>query len=109
MAAAEAFLLHDYLQLTVGTVLGIGILLTIGAHAGDLFGSFVKRRLDKKEGHSWAFFDQYLFLVFALLFAFPLGNLPSAFGIVFIVVITGLLHKGTNMLAHKAKMKEVPW
>lgn len=109
VAAVEAFLLHNYLQLAMETILGIGILLSIGAHAGDLFGSFVKRRLDKKEGHSWAFFDQYLFLIFAILFALPLGNLPNVFGIVFIVIITGLLHRGTNMLAHKAKIKEVPW
>lgn len=87
----------------------IGVMLSIGAHAGDLLGSFVKRRIGKKEGHNWAFFDQYLFLIFAFLFALPFGHLPNLIGIAFIVVITGLLHKGTNVLAHMAKVKEVPW
>src|SRR5271157_2661677 len=41
----------------------IGVMLSIGTHIGDLFGSFVKRRMGKKEGHNWAFFDQYLFLI----------------------------------------------
>jgi CDP-2,3-bis-(O-geranylgeranyl)-sn-glycerol synthase len=92
-------------------LLATGILLTIGAHAGDLFGSFVKRRLNKKEGASWALFDQYLFLAFGLLFALPFVpgtqlNLP---GVLVIIVLTGVLHKATNVMAHRAKIKKVPW
>ena len=48
-------------------------------------------------------------MVFALLFAFPLGNLPVWYGIVFIVVLTGLLHPLTNIGANRLKLKAVPW
>lgn len=90
-------------------LLAVGIALTLGTQFGDLIGSFVKRRLSKKEGSEFAFFDQYLFLVFALAFAWPFGNLPGIYGIIFILALTGILHKLTNILAHKAKIKDVPW
>lgn len=102
IAASAISLFLPYLFLT-------GIMLTLGTHAGDLFGSFVKRRLDKKEGASWSIFDQYLFLAFAFLFALPFGQLPSPPAILVIIVLTGVLHKATNVMAHRAKMKEVPW
>jgi CDP-2,3-bis-(O-geranylgeranyl)-sn-glycerol synthase len=106
---ASGFVISFAISLFVPALLATGIALTMGAHAGDLFGSFVKRRLNKKEGASWAVFDQYLFLAFALLFALPLGNLPGLIGIAVIVVITGVLHKATNVMAHRARIKEVPW
>ncbi len=90
-------------------MLPVAILLTIGANFGDLFGSFIKRRLDIKAGKSTPLLDQYGFFVFALLFALPLGNLPSLYGIIFLVVLTGLLHPLTNMGAHRLKLKDVPW
>jgi CDP-2,3-bis-(O-geranylgeranyl)-sn-glycerol synthase len=87
----------------------VGILLTIGTMFGDLVGSFVKRRIGKKEGAQMLLLDQYPFLIFALLFAYPLGNMPGLFGIIFLVVLTGVLHVLTNHSAHKMKLKKVPW
>ncbi|MGC9099139.1 MAG: CDP-2,3-bis-(O-geranylgeranyl)-sn-glycerol synthase [Candidatus Micrarchaeia archaeon] len=87
----------------------LGIALSLGTHAGDLLGSFVKRRMGKKSGANMPIIDQYLFLVFALLFAYPFGNAPGILGIVFLFILTGILHKLTNVLAHRAKLKEVPW
>lgn len=86
-----------------------GILLTIGTHVGDLLGSLIKRRIKIKEGQKFVIFDQYLFLLFALLFALPFGNFPSPYGMLFIIVLTGLLHVLTNKLAYKANVKKVPW
>ena len=106
---AAGFMAAYVISLFLPPLLVTGIALAIGTHAGDLFGSFVKRRLDKKEGASWALFDQYLFLAFALLFALPFGSLPGLIGIAVIVALTGVLHKATNMMAHKAKIKDVPW
>ncbi len=90
-------------------LLAIGILSSIGTHVGDLVGSFIKRRIGTKEGVSMPFMDQYLFLLFAFIFAFPLGNLPVWYGILFIIVLTGLMHKGTNIAAYLLKLKKVPW
>ncbi len=87
----------------------IAIALSIGTHFGDLLGSFVKRRMGVKPGSSMALLDQYTFVVFALLFAYPFGNFPTWYGVVFLLVITGILHVLTNIGAHKLKLKNVPW
>jgi CDP-2,3-bis-(O-geranylgeranyl)-sn-glycerol synthase len=90
-------------------MLPIAIMLTAGAIFGDLFGSFIKRQLGHKPGKGIPILDQYGFYVFALVFALPFGNLPDAYGLIFITVLTGILHPLTNALAHGLKLKEVPW
>ncbi|MDE1804780.1 MAG: CDP-2,3-bis-(O-geranylgeranyl)-sn-glycerol synthase [Candidatus Micrarchaeota archaeon] len=90
-------------------MLAIGIVSSIGAHFGDLLGSFIKRRMGHPSGHNFMGMDQYFFVIFAILFAFPLGNTPKWYGIVFILVITGALHLFTNAVAHRWKLKAVPW
>jgi CDP-2,3-bis-(O-geranylgeranyl)-sn-glycerol synthase len=87
----------------------VAIILTIGANFGDLFGSFIKRRIDFKSGKSFPILDQYGFFLFAILFALPLGHLPTLVGIVFLVILTGIAHVLTNKGANKLKLKEVPW
>ncbi|MGC8547550.1 MAG: CDP-2,3-bis-(O-geranylgeranyl)-sn-glycerol synthase [Candidatus Micrarchaeia archaeon] len=86
-----------------------GIAMSFGAHAGDLLGSFLKRQMNLKEGSNLPLADQYLFFVFALLFALPFGHFPDLLGIIFLVAITGLLHIYTNKTAYKLKLKKVPW
>lgn len=87
----------------------IGIALSFGTLFGDMLGSFIKRQLGHKEGKDIFLMDQYLFLIVALIFAIPFGNMPSLYGIIFIFILTGIMHKGTNLIAHKAKLKDVPW
>ncbi len=89
--------------------LELGVALVIGAIAGDLIGSFLKRRIGFKEGANVLLLDQYSFFVVAILFSLPFGGLPNYIGIVVIVILTGILHKGTNVLAHRARIKSVPW
>ena len=103
------FIIAFIISQLISYLLITGILLTIGTHVGDLLGSFIKRRLKIKEGRKFAVFDQYLFLFFALLFALPFGKFPSPYGLLFIIVLTGLLHVLTNALAYKANVKKVPW
>ena len=87
----------------------IAIALAVGAMVGDLAGSFIKRRLDLRSGASVPILDQYGFFVVALAFAYPLGNIPSIYGLLFIAILTGMLHVLTNMGAHRLKLKSVPW
>ncbi len=93
--------------------LAIGIAVTFGAIAGDLIGSFAKRRVGIKEGANVPIMDQYLFFVFALAFALPValptGYMPSYLGLIIIIALTGVLHKLTNMAAFRVKLKDVPW
>jgi len=93
----------------LGYLFAISVALSIGAMVGDLLGSFVKRRLDLKSGHGVPIMDQFGFYVFALIFAFPFGNMPSLYGLVFITILTGILHPLTNVIAHRLKLKKVPW
>jgi CDP-2,3-bis-(O-geranylgeranyl)-sn-glycerol synthase len=86
-----------------------GVALSVGAILGDIIGSFIKRRLDLKESHGFPLMDQYLFFVVALLFALPFGHFPDIVGILVLVVLTGVLHRLTNILAYMAKLKKVPW
>ncbi len=90
-------------------MLYIGIALSVGTHVGDLLGSFVKRRLGLRPGASAFLLDQYTFVIVALLLALPLGNLPNVYGIIFILIITGILHKLTNIGAHMLRLKNVSW
>jgi CDP-2,3-bis-(O-geranylgeranyl)-sn-glycerol synthase len=103
------FLMAWLESLALPYMLAVGIALTLGTQFGDLFGSFIKRRLGTKEGRNLSFLDSYLFLVFAIIFALPFGNLPSIYGLVFLVILTGVLHRVTNIIAHRTNIKDVPW
>ncbi|MDE1823462.1 MAG: CDP-2,3-bis-(O-geranylgeranyl)-sn-glycerol synthase [Candidatus Micrarchaeota archaeon] len=90
-------------------MLPVGIMLSAGAMFGDIFGSFLKRRMGIREGAKTLLLDQYPFLIFALLFAFPLGNQPALYGILFLFILTGAMHAFTNYAANRMKLKRVPW
>ncbi len=91
-------------------MLPVAILLAVGANVGDLLGSFIKRRLNVTHGASFPLLDQYGFFVFALLFALPLGHyMLTIYGVIFLIVLTGLAHVFTNRGAHKLRLKKVPW
>jgi len=86
----------------------VALLLSVGTMAGDLAGSFVKRRLGIAAGSRHEFFDQLLFLGFALAAA-SVYIVPSLEEIGLLVVATYVLHKAANWLAHVVRLKRVPW
>ncbi|MBI5158591.1 CDP-2,3-bis-(O-geranylgeranyl)-sn-glycerol synthase [Candidatus Micrarchaeota archaeon] len=92
-----------------------GFLLSTGALAGDLLGSFIKRRSGIKRGQPSFLLDQLMFLFIALLFAAPVlasENAPfklTPTGLLVLVVLTYFLHVSTNYFANKAGLKKVPW
>ncbi len=99
----------------LGTIAGIaqgralqGILLSLGAMVGDAIGSFIKRRLGIEEGGSVPLLDQECFLVFSILFAYPIESV-DLYSIIFLLFLTPLLHKGTNVIAYYLKLKEVSY
>jgi CDP-2,3-bis-(O-geranylgeranyl)-sn-glycerol synthase len=86
------------------------VALVIGAIFGDILGSFIKRRLGLKPGHGVPVMDWYGFFIFALVFALPfVSSFPNVYGLIFLVVLTGILHPLTNIIAHRLKLKKVPW
>jgi len=83
----------------------LALLLSVGALTGDAFGSFIKRRLDFARGKSLPGLDQLGFLIFALVFAYPLAKL-SLLQIAFLLMVTPVLHVGTNLIAFLLKLKK---
>ncbi len=102
-----AILTQPTLQAIQGATL-VGVLLSVGTHVGDLLGSFLKRRLGMKSGAEFFLTDQLLFLVVALAFAWPFHPLALD-ELVFLVVLTFILHKTSNIVAHRLHLKQVPW
>ncbi|MFA6530924.1 MAG: CDP-2,3-bis-(O-geranylgeranyl)-sn-glycerol synthase [Candidatus Micrarchaeia archaeon] len=87
-----------------------GFMLALGTMVGDAIGSSIKRRMKMQPGKQFVL-DQLSFLIVALIFVFPFVN-PSVYepvGIVFLFVLTYLMHSGTNLLANKMGLKSVPW
>ena len=84
---------------------------SIGAHIGDLFGSFVKRRFDLKPGQSAPVLDQLGFLIFAFLTMYAVcGSIPlSMLEITILIILTLVLHPLTNLGAYILKLKSKPY
>jgi CDP-2,3-bis-(O-geranylgeranyl)-sn-glycerol synthase len=83
----------------------LALLLSAGALTGDAFGSFIKRRFGFERGKSIPGLDQLGFLIFALVFVYPLAKL-SLLQIAFLFVVTPVLHVGTNIIAFLLKLKK---
>jgi len=86
----------------------------LGALLGDLAKSFVKRRIGKDQGEPWPVADQYdlvagAFLLTALLApGWLLGQVTLPI-LVWILVLTPVLHRAMNMAGHRLGVKRVPW
>jgi len=91
----------------------VSLFLSAGAHAGDLLGSFLKRRLNVGSGRRFPVFDQLGFVIIGLLFASfaapQLGFLIGIGGFAFILAFSYCAHAFFNWLAFKIGLKKVPW
>ena len=86
-------------------------LLSLGAMTGDALGSFMKRRLAFTRDKPFYVVDQLSFIVVGLLLVYAYGNVPAFLdlaGIVLLIIITIVLHVGTNYFAYKIGLKRVP-
>lgn len=94
----------------------VAVTLPTGAMLGDIAGSLVKRRTGRKRGAPWPGFDQLDFVVGALALTavvdlawFSETFLADPLVLVVVVVLTPLLHVGTNAAAYLLGMKDVPY
>ena len=97
-------------ELTVPVV----ILLASGALLGDLVKSFFKRRLNKDQGAEWLIADQYDFVLgaFVMLLVFQYDWVVTTMTpliLVWILIITPLLHRVVNIIGYLTGVKDVPW
>ena len=94
------------------------LVLPLGALLGDLLGSYVKRRMGKLKGAKAPFLDWYDFYLGAfLLLVLADGGFflthyvrgEAIYGLLFVTVITPVLHRVVNVLGFKLGTKDVPW
>lgn len=88
------------------TITGV-FFISIGAMFGDLFGSFIKRRLKIESGGKFHF-DQVGFIIFAFLFAIPFVSFTPLM-VLYALILTFVLHRIVNIIGYKLKLKKVPW
>lgn len=86
----------------------LGFTLSLGALLGDLFGSFIKRRLNLKPGAPLPVSDQIDFVLMALLFSLFVEP-PSLTAAFIIIVLTGPIHLLINVAAYLLRLKKTPW
>lgn len=86
-----------------------GVLASLGALLGDILGAFIKRRLGLARGAPAPVLDQLDFYsgVLYLLYAAHIILDPRIIlGFAPIIII---LHRATNVAAHRLRLKPVPW
>ncbi len=87
-----------------------GMYLSLGAMAGDLVNSFIKRRLGMKSGAPLWGADQLNVLFGGLLFAYFLAPTFIIFEeFIALLVITFAIHLIGNQIAYYTKRKKVRW
>ncbi|MBR9706958.1 MAG: CDP-2,3-bis-(O-geranylgeranyl)-sn-glycerol synthase [Candidatus Diapherotrites archaeon] len=86
----------------------LGILATIGAIFGDLFASFLKRRMFMKRGQQAFLLDQLDFVIGAVAFG-AITYLPNWEEFSILIIATIIMHSFANWVAYMIKMKSVPW
>ena len=87
-------------------------ILSAGAMIGDVFGSFIKRRIGLERGEPAPGLDQLGFLITALIVSAAVYGVPGWFDpiiLVCILIITAILHLSTNFIAYLLKLKDRPY
>ncbi|ODS39244.1 MAG: hypothetical protein A7316_06135 [Candidatus Altiarchaeales archaeon WOR_SM1_86-2] len=87
----------------------LAFIIASGAMIGDLVGSFIKRRAGIEQGGDVPLLDQLDFVVGALAFGYLAGIELSLIGIILVLIMTPVLHRVTNFIAFKLKLKDVWW
>jgi len=86
----------------------VALFLSLGAILGDIIESFIKRRLSIPPGKELFPWDQLDFLIGGIIFGLNFYT-PSIYEIIFMVLLTLILHRVANIIAFKLKLKKVPW
>jgi len=97
-----------------GFPLAAAVALPTGAMLGDILASFLKRRTGRERGAVFPGVDQLDFVVLALALAalaawewFQAVFTLPVLGVV--LVLTPILHVGTNVIAYQLGLKDEPW
>jgi len=86
----------------------LGILASLGSMLGDLFGSFIKRRLKIGSGSPLPLVDQLDFVIGALILTYPIYRFNFSI-VAFMLLITPPIHIASNAMAYLLKLKKQFW
>jgi len=105
---------HAGLLALPGLTFPVVVILAAGALLGDLAKSFFKRRLGKDRGAEWLIADQYDFVIGAFLLLMLLEHewvmaSVTPLMVIWIIIVTPLLHRVVNIIGYLAGVKDVPW
>lgn len=94
--------------------LGIIAAFPTGAMLGDIAASFLKRRTGRARGNAFPVVDQLDFVVMALLVAVAIDphwmrDVFTLSLLVVVLVVTPILHVGTNVIGYHFGLKREPW
>ena len=85
-----------------------GFIITLASLAGDLLGSFIKRRFGIPRGKEVPVLDQLGFIITVYIVLSFFINLELYLTLT-LLGFTYIIHKLTNKLAFRLKLKSVPW
>ena len=108
VAFVLSYLFRPFTSMLTDNYLLLGFLLSAGAMAGDIAASFIKRRNNLEVGAPVLFLDQLDF-AFGAMIVGSLVYIPEFYEIIVICVATVFIHRLSNWIAFKAKLKRVPW
>ena len=99
----------EYLGLNLPVMtMPLVIALCTGTMAGDVLGSFVKRRANIERGDSAPLMDQEGFLLMAFIFAVFAYQLSIPI-VITLLIITPPIHWASNVCGYYMKFKKHPW
>ncbi len=81
----------------------------LGALLGDIFGSFLKRRLGLRRGEPLPLLDQLDFYLGVLIVLILCNKVPDIVSLILMAITIYFLHRATNFAAYKLGLKSVPW
>jgi len=108
IAGGLILVFFPYSLLVIPNYFGLAFALAFGAILGDLAKSFFKRRFGIKSGERWELADQLDFIIGGIVVS-SLIRIPELWLVIVLLVATFFIHKGSNWVAHKLKLKKVPW
>jgi CDP-2,3-bis-(O-geranylgeranyl)-sn-glycerol synthase len=86
----------------------VAMLISLGTLCGDLGGSFIKRRLGLERGKEVLFLDQWNFIIGSIIFVFMFTEI-TIWMVIYMLLITLVVHRIANIIAHRIKVKREPW
>jgi len=105
---AEFVTVTPSMEYVLFMTISAGFLLSVGALAGDLIGSFLKRRANVQSGGPSPILDQLGFIIMALLLAYPLLK-PEGIYAVVLIITTLVVHWVSNAIGYLLGIKKNPW